>query len=44
MTPVTARQPGPVIDTHGHLLVPAAGALAADHPAEAADAAADSKT
>jgi predicted TIM-barrel fold metal-dependent hydrolase len=32
---VTAR---PVIDAHGHLLVPAAAALAAGHPAEAADA------
>jgi aminocarboxymuconate-semialdehyde decarboxylase len=30
-----------VIDTHGHLLVPAASALAAGHPAEAADAAAE---
>jgi predicted TIM-barrel fold metal-dependent hydrolase len=38
---VTDPQPGPVIDTHGHLLVPAATALAADHPAEAADAAAE---
>jgi aminocarboxymuconate-semialdehyde decarboxylase len=38
---VTAPQPGPVIDTHGHLLVPAAGALAAGHPGEAADAAAE---
>jgi predicted TIM-barrel fold metal-dependent hydrolase len=38
---VTVPPPGPVIDTHGHLLVPAAGALAADHPGEAADAAAE---
>jgi aminocarboxymuconate-semialdehyde decarboxylase len=30
-----------VIDTHGHLLVPAASALAAGHPAEAADTAAE---
>jgi aminocarboxymuconate-semialdehyde decarboxylase len=41
VTQVTAPLPGPVIDTHGHLLVPAASALVADHPAEAADAAAD---
>jgi len=38
---VTAPQSGPVIDAHGHLLVPAASALAAGHPAEAADAAAE---
>jgi aminocarboxymuconate-semialdehyde decarboxylase len=38
---VTAPQPGPVIDTHGHLLVPAVSALAAGHPGEAADAAAE---
>jgi predicted TIM-barrel fold metal-dependent hydrolase len=38
---VTIPQPSPVIDTHGHLLVPAASALAADHPSEAADAAAE---
>ncbi len=38
---MTAPQPGPVIDTHGHLLVPAVSALVADHPAEAADAAAE---
>jgi len=38
---VTAPQPGPVIDAHGHLLVPAVGPLVADHPAEAADAAAE---
>ncbi len=31
----------PVIDTHGHLLVPAANALAEGHPGEAADAAAE---
>jgi aminocarboxymuconate-semialdehyde decarboxylase len=38
---VTAPPPGPVIDTHGHLLVPAVTALAADHPGEVADAAAE---
>jgi aminocarboxymuconate-semialdehyde decarboxylase len=38
MTPAT---PGPVIDTHGHLLVPAANALAEGHPGEAADVAAE---
>jgi predicted TIM-barrel fold metal-dependent hydrolase len=38
MTPMTMLQPDPVIDTHGHLLVPAAVALAADQPGEAADA------
>jgi hypothetical protein len=38
---VTVSQPGPVIDTHGRLLVPAVTALVADHPAEAADAAAE---
>jgi aminocarboxymuconate-semialdehyde decarboxylase len=32
---------GPVIDTHGHLLVPAANALAAGQPGEAAEAAAE---
>ena len=31
----------PVIDAHGHLLVPEANALAQGHPREAADAAAD---
>jgi len=31
----------PVIDTHGHLLVPEANALANGHPREAADAAAE---
>jgi predicted TIM-barrel fold metal-dependent hydrolase len=31
----------PVIDTHGHLLVPGANALAEGHPREAADAAAE---
>jgi len=36
----TAR-PAPVIDTHGHLLVPAANALADGHPGEAADVAAE---
>jgi len=39
--PVTTAKPGPVVDTHGHLLVPAANALAAGHPGEAADAAAE---
>ncbi len=34
-------KPGPVIDAHGHLLVPAANTLAAGHPGEAADAAAE---
>ena len=38
MTPAT---PDPVIDTHGHLLVPAANALAEGHPGEAADVAAE---
>ena len=38
---MTAPPSSPVVDTHGHLLVPEAGALAADHPAEAADAAAE---
>jgi predicted TIM-barrel fold metal-dependent hydrolase len=38
---MTAHPSGPVIDTHGHLLVPAASALAAGHPAEAADAVAE---
>ena len=40
---MTARPPQrarPVIDAHGHLLVPEANALAAGHPGEAADAAA----
>ena len=31
----------PVVDTHGHLLVPEAGALADGHPREVADAAAE---
>jgi aminocarboxymuconate-semialdehyde decarboxylase len=35
---ITAK---PVIDTHGHLLVPEANALADGHPREAADAAAE---
>jgi len=35
------RQTTPVIDTHGHLLVPEAGALADGQPGEAADAAAE---
>jgi aminocarboxymuconate-semialdehyde decarboxylase len=34
-------EPRPVIDTHGHLLVPEASALAEGHPREAADAAAE---
>jgi aminocarboxymuconate-semialdehyde decarboxylase len=38
MTIANAR---PVIDAHGHLLVPAANALAAGHPREAADEAAE---
>jgi aminocarboxymuconate-semialdehyde decarboxylase len=39
----TRPQPSakPVIDVHGHLLVPEAGALAAGHPRAAADAAAE---
>jgi aminocarboxymuconate-semialdehyde decarboxylase len=36
-----ARLAKPVIDTHGHLLVPQANALAEGHPGEAADAAAE---
>jgi predicted TIM-barrel fold metal-dependent hydrolase len=39
MTRRGARMARPVIDAHGHLLVPAAGALADGHPGEAADAA-----
>jgi aminocarboxymuconate-semialdehyde decarboxylase len=35
------RRGKPVIDTHGHLLVPEANALAKWHPGEAADAAAE---
>jgi aminocarboxymuconate-semialdehyde decarboxylase len=37
----TRKSARPVIDAHGHLLVPEAGALAAGHPREAADAAAE---
>ena len=36
-----ARAARPVIDAHGHLLVPEANALADGHPGEAADAAAE---
>ena len=36
-----ARPARPVIDAHGHLLVPEANALAEGHPREAADAAAE---
>jgi predicted TIM-barrel fold metal-dependent hydrolase len=36
-----SRSTKPVIDTHGHLLVPEANALAEGHPMEAADAAAE---
>ena len=36
-----ARSARPVIDAHGHLLVPEASALADGHPGEAADAAAE---
>jgi aminocarboxymuconate-semialdehyde decarboxylase len=40
--PTGARQPArPVIDVHGHLLVPEAGELALGHPGEAADTAAE---
>jgi aminocarboxymuconate-semialdehyde decarboxylase len=35
------RRAKPVIDTHGHLLVPEASALAEGHPGETADAAAE---
>jgi aminocarboxymuconate-semialdehyde decarboxylase len=38
---MTTAAPDPVIDTHGHLLVPAANALAEGHPGEAADVAAE---
>jgi aminocarboxymuconate-semialdehyde decarboxylase len=38
---MAAAKPGRVIDMHGHLLVPAAGALAEGHPGEAADLAAE---
>jgi len=36
-----SRPAKPVIDTHGHLLVPEANALAGGHPREAADSAAE---
>ncbi len=38
---MTMRSVSPVIDTHGHLLVPEANTLAAGHPREAADAEAE---
>jgi aminocarboxymuconate-semialdehyde decarboxylase len=41
MTARPPRQAKPVIDTHGHLLVPEANALAEGHPGEDADAAAE---
>jgi aminocarboxymuconate-semialdehyde decarboxylase len=41
MTTRRSRSAKPVIDTHGHLLVPEANALAEGHPREAADAAAE---
>jgi len=41
MTSRHLRSAKPVIDTHGHLLVPEANALAEGHPREAADAAAE---
>ena len=41
MTARSRAQAKPVIDTHGHLFVPAANALADGHPREAADAAAE---
>jgi predicted TIM-barrel fold metal-dependent hydrolase len=41
MTVRPLRQAKPVIDAHGHLLVPEANALADGHPREAADAAAE---
>ena len=41
MTPPPPGRPNPVIDAHGHLLVPEANALADGHPREAADAAAE---
>ncbi|HEY3882657.1 MAG TPA: amidohydrolase family protein [Trebonia sp.] len=40
-SPSAARSARPVIDTHGHLLVPEAAALAEGQPGEAADAAAE---
>ena len=44
MTTRPLRQAKPVIDTHGHLLVPEANALAEGHPRETADAAAERAT
>jgi predicted TIM-barrel fold metal-dependent hydrolase len=41
MTPLPLPSAKPVIDAHGHLLVPEATALAQGHPREAADAAAE---
>ncbi len=41
MTTLSLPSAKPVIDTHGHLLVPEANALADGHPREAADAAAE---
>jgi aminocarboxymuconate-semialdehyde decarboxylase len=41
MTTKSLPSAKPVIDTHGHLLVPEANALAGGHPGEAADAAAE---
>jgi aminocarboxymuconate-semialdehyde decarboxylase len=41
---VADRTARPVVDAHGHLLVPEAGALAAGHPREEADAAAERAT
>ena len=41
MTARPRRRAKPVIDTHGHLLVPEANALAEGHPREAADGAAE---
>jgi aminocarboxymuconate-semialdehyde decarboxylase len=41
MTIRPVRSAKPVIDTHGHLLVPEANTLAEGHPREAADAAAE---
>jgi aminocarboxymuconate-semialdehyde decarboxylase len=38
---MTVAGPHPVIDAHGHLLVPAASELAAGHPGQAADEAAE---
>jgi aminocarboxymuconate-semialdehyde decarboxylase len=41
MTDPTATRTRPVVDVHGHLLVPEAAALAEGHPREAQDAAAE---